>query len=368
MTKVMFETAGLADALKEAGAIAPNRGEAFDKAAGIVLDVQREQVVVMATDLRLQYMQWVTPLAVDGPPVKWRLPAKVFVDVVTKLPMTSSTRLALQQQGNIIKFTHGKKRGQFNLIDIDAYPFWMPFDPDGLTEVPDMATRIGQVEWAASTKTNVPFTGVHFTGEIVVATDRYKFATAPLKIADLAEPVTVPARMLNSIIKPTDLVMLRATENELLLMPDQHTQVRSVIYGVEYPNISGITKRERPVYVKVQKAMLLDTMQITSSFIASERVPTMRFFFGQEEIAVMMANQEVGHLGDVLDVPGQATHPRVEIKFDPKNIMDALEHCATQEVTLGYDPGRPAGALYINAGEGCEFWIAPKKDVISDAE
>lgn len=367
MTKVIFETAGLADALKEAGSIAPNRGEAFDKAAGIVLDVQRDQVVVMATDLRLQYMQWVTPLVVEGDPAKWRLPAKVFTDVVTKLPMGSSTRLILEQAGSQVKMTHGKKRGVFNLINISDYPLWMPFDPDGLTEVPDMAARIAQVEWAASTKTNVPFTGVHFTGDLVVATDRYRFATAPLKIADLAEPVTVPARMLNAVIKPTDLVMVRAESQALLLMPDESTQVSSVIYGVDYPDISGITDNKRPVYIKVQKSMLLDTMQIASSFIGSDRMPTMRMFFGQEEIAVMMANQEVGHLGDVLDVPGQATHSRVEIKFDPKNIMDALEHCVSQEVTIGYDPGRTAGALYINAGEGCEFWIAPKKDMIPDA-
>lgn len=364
MTKVTFETAALADALKEANLVAPTKGEAFDKAAGIVLDISNDgQVIVKATDLRLWYMQWITALKVEGEPVRWRLPSKIFSQVITRLPLTSSTRVILKQEGNVVKFQHGKKRGQFNLMNMEGYQQWMPFDPDDLTEVPEMATHIGQVEWAADSGTTVPFIGVHFTGEQVIATDRSKVACAPLKL-DLDEPITVPAGLLGRIVKSTDIVRARADDRHLLLMPDEHTQVRCGIYGVEYPSaIYKVLNPERPVYVKIQKSVLLDAMTVAASFIVGDRLPVMRTFWGEEEVAVMLENEEAGHLGDVIEVPGQAIHPRVEIKFDPAHIMGALEHCPSQEVTIGYDPENIKRPMYFGAGDGIGFWVAPTRGV-----
>lgn len=366
MTKVTFETASLADALKEAALVAPSRGEAFDKAAGIVLDISDGSIVVKTTDLRLWYMQWITPISVEGKPTSWRLPSKVFADVVTKLPLASHTRLVLEQVGNVVKMTHGKKRGQFGLMDSTDYPNWMPFDPDGMTEVPNLAQRVGQVEWAASRANNPPFTGVHLTGEMIVATDRSKFATAPLKIEGLEEPLTVPTGLISRVVKSNDLAKVRADDNHLLIMPDDHTQVRALIYGVDYPDVTRVVDRNRNEYVKVQKGLLLDAMNVAASFSEGERLPIMRTFWGEEEIAVMLESTEFGHLGDVIDIPGQAQHARVEIKFSPDNIMTALERCQSQEITIGYDPGKISRPIYIHAGDGCEFWVAPTRGLPAD--
>lgn len=368
MTKVVFETAGLADALREASAVAPTRGEAFDKAAGVLLEVGEDYVVVKATDLLLRYAQWVVPLSVTGDPVSWRLP-RVFCDVVTKLDLDSSQRLTLEQKSDgSIALTHGRKRGKFNLIQVDTYPNWPPFSPDGMVDVPEMATVVSQVEWAASKGTNAPFTGIHFNGDLAVATDKYRFAIAPLKIRELPEPVTIPAGTLGRIIKPTDAVMIRVEDNSLLVMPDEATQVSCQAYGVKYPAVDLVVKRDQPQKVRVQKAHLLAMMDVAVSFIAGDRLPAMRVFFGEEEIAVMMANQEHGHLGDVLEVPGQAQHDRMEIRFNPKYIMDALSKSPDMEVVLGYDDANSSGAFYINAGSGVEFWISPLKNEVETDE
>lgn len=368
MTSITFETAALADALREAALVAPSRGEAFDKSAGIVLDIHSNgQVIVKATDLRLWYMQWITALKVEGDPVQWRLPSKIFSQVITKLPLTSNTRVVLKQVGNVVKFTHGRKRGEFILMDLESYPEWMPFDPDELTEVPGMAAQISQVEWAAASGTTVPLIGIHFTGEIVVATDRSKIAMAPLNL-ELEKPITVPGGLLGRIIKSTDLVKAMAADNYLYLMPDEHTQVMCGIYGVDYLPIHRALNTERTEYVTIQKKDLLDAMEVAASFIVGDRLPVMRTFWGEEEIAVMLSNEEAGHLGDVIEVPGQIQHARVEIKFDPAHIMSALEHCSAQEITIGYDPGNLKKPLYINAGDGAGFWVAPTRGVPQSTE
>lgn len=361
MTKVTFETASLADALKEAASVAPTRGESFDKAAGIILEIEEGAVVVKTTDLRLWYTQWITPIEVDGPPIKWRFGSKIFSDVITKLPMGSHTRLVLEQVGGQVKMTHGRKRGVFNLIPVDDYPDWMAFDPDDLVEVPNLAQSISRVEWAASRANNPPFTGVHFTGEALVATDRSKFATIPLELEGLDEPFTIPAGLLNRVVKPTDSVKIRRDDNKLFVMPDEYTQIMCTIYGLDYPNVSRVMVRDRSEYVKLSKSLLLDAMNVAVSFSDGERLPIMRTFWGEEEIAVMLENTQEGHLGDVIDIPGYANHARVEIKFAPDNIMTALDRCQTSEITIGYDPGKLSRPLYINGGDGCEFWIAPTR-------
>jgi DNA polymerase III sliding clamp (beta) subunit (PCNA family) len=367
VTKVVFETASLADAVREAAAVAPSRGEAFDKSAGIVLEIQDGVVVVKASDLRLWYMQWITPISVEGKPVEWRVPSRVFSEVITKLPMGSQTRLTLEQTGSVLSMTHGRKRGRFNLMDMESYQRWMPFDPDGMTDAENLAASLSRVDWATSKGNNPPFTGVHITGEALVASDRTKFATVPLKIEGLDRPVTVPSGLLNRVVKNTDLPRIRVEENHLLVMPDDHTQIKCVIYGVDYPDIGRVTVRDRPEYIKIGKSLLLDAMQVAASFIEGDRLPIMRTFWGAEEIAVMLENQESGHLGDVIDIPGQATHERVEIKFAPENIMGALDHCPAQEIIIGYDPGKLTRPIYINGGDGCEFWVAPTRGVPSDA-
>jgi hypothetical protein len=85
-TKVVFEAAALADALKRAAAVAPTRGVSFTKAAGIVLQVSQEDVVVKATDTVTKFATWLTPESVTGDSTTWRLPSKLFSEVIGKLP------------------------------------------------------------------------------------------------------------------------------------------------------------------------------------------------------------------------------------------------------------------------------------------
>lgn len=368
MTKITFETATLADVIKKAAKIAPSKGNAFDKAAGIVMEIDpaNSSVIVKATDLNIFSMEWVDYVSLEGNPAIWRIPSVLFAQVLGSLPIGSGKTVTLEtkeDRGHIyLALTSGRTKAKFNLMDADHFPPWYPFDPTNLIKAENLGGRIAQVEWAASKSDATPqLEGVHFDGERCVATDRYRLACSELRIPDLENPVTVPAGILGSILKQTGEVMIGIEENQLLIMPDDSTQIRAILMGGEYPHVDRVMKRDQPDHIKVRKALLLEILTRAAAFAGNDRFPALKCFLGKEEIAVMMENQEIGLLGDVVEVPGYAQHDRQEVVFTSKNLLDAVSFAPNDEIDIGYDHEDMEKIMYINGGSGFEAWIVPRK-------
>jgi DNA polymerase III sliding clamp (beta) subunit (PCNA family) len=260
-----------------------------------------------------------------------------------------------------LALSSGRTKAKFNLMQVDHYPAWSAFDPSDLISAENLGGKIALVEWAAAkSDATTQLEGVHFDGERCVATDRYRLASTDLAIPDLPAAVTVPAGILSQILKQTGEVRLGVDTQQLLMMPDDSTQIRAILYGGEYPKVERIMNREHPDRLKVRKSQLLEVMTRASNFAGADRFPSLKMFFGREEIAVMMNNEEIGLLGDVVDVPGYATHGRVQIIFTPKNIIDAVTFCPNEDIEIGYDHENPEKIMYLKGGSGYEAWIVPR--------
>lgn len=369
MTKITFETAAIADAIKKANKVAPNRGEAFDKASGIVIEVDptaTPPVTIRATNLDIFHTEWVDAISVEGAQAIWRVPASLIASVMATLPIGTGSQVTLEEVAsglsNKLELVCGRTKAKFNLMMHMDYPRWDIFDPDDLTAVTDLGGRVAMVEWAASNEMGSKYNGVYFDGEKIICTDRYRLTTSPMKIASMPEPVMVPPRLLGSILKQTGEVMIGFTPNQVLIMPNDQTQLRVVRLANEFPDVSRIMNRERPMFIEVSKSALLQIIGRAVTFAAQDRMPTLRMFFGKEEIAVMIANEDIGLLGDVLEVPGQAKHDRCEIRFTPKNLTEALDMAPNDKVRIGYDPDLPSSIMYIDGGSGYESWVVTRKE------
>lgn len=362
MTKIVLEVAAFADALKKADKVAPSRGVDFTKMAGIVIDITQQEVVVMARDSEVTFATWLTPESVDGPDMTWRLSSRVFSEVVGKLKTTMYKTVTLEDVGSSINLTHGRgTRAQFRLMSATDYPKWLPFSPDDMQVVDGLAGVIQSVGWAVSKGTDVPMIGVHFDGEVAMATDKYRFATTPCPL-ELAKPITIPVGSLTSVLRPNEQVRMRVEDSHLYIMPDDYTQMSFTAYGVDYPPLRRVMKREYPRMANVSKAGLIDIIELAMPMAGADRSPTILLIFGREEIAAMLVNEETGRLGSTLDTPGQLDFsPREEVRFNPDWVLQALAACPGGEVTIGYDPDKPRGAFYIGAkGYELDFWVAPR--------
>lgn len=366
-SSITFETAAFADAIKKAVKVAPTRGSAFDKANGILLEFDptgaMELCVIRATNIDLFSMEWITVADMSGEPARWRLPAALMGMVVTSLPIGTDKTVTLYSEvtdhGYVIKMVSDNTKVKFQPLDPDLYPTWGAFDPDHMYPATDLGGRIDMVEWAAS-KSNPELAGVYLNGSIVAATDSYRLAVAPLSIPDLDSPICVPAGLIGSMLRATGDVQIGVSGNFLNIMPDQYSQMRSIVMVSKYPPIQRIMDTPLSHSFTINSEHLLEVMSRINSFSLGDRVAPFRIFLGDECLIIGMVNESVGTIQDKIELPGQVLHERMELKFTPKNIMEALQKSPNKEIEVSYNPGSEKTVVRINGGSGYQCWAAPR--------
>lgn len=340
MTSVVFETATIADAVRRAARIAPGKaGIAFDKAAGILMEIipgDDAQCIMRATNLDAFQTEVIAVVQAEGDSVRWRLPSQLLNMVVGNLPPKAGSQVKFTHEGNKVVIQQGRMKSTMQLIDDSNFPDWEMFDSSEFTQVTALGQKISMVEWAASSDGTPPLCAVYLDGENVYSTDRYKVARFPCKI-DLEKPVMIPSGILGTSLKAMGDTGVGRTEHKLLLAVDDWTQISTVLYQESYPPVKMFFDTVYEAAVEVNKADLLEKLNRANSYSGAERSPTVRTFWGQGEIAVMMENAEVGLFGDVVEVGSGLGHRRVPINFTPKNLIDALNHAPGNRVTLHYD-------------------------------
>lgn len=358
MTKLRFEVAALAAAIKKASRIAPTKaGKALDSSAGIVFEISPQypnQVTLKATNLEVFYLEVVPALeVVAAEPVIWRLSSSILASIIGSYPLGSGQTMTMEQKDTQIHLTQQRSRGRLNMMRAEGYPQWSAVPPEDLSSVEKFGALIAAVEWAAAKRGEPPLTGVHLNGHAIAATDRYRMAMIPCPVA-LPAPVTIPAGVLGAVIRPEVDVQVGMVNSTLLLMPDEATQIRTVIYDVQFPNIGNFSQYTPPEMIEVNKSGVLDILQRAVIMTQNERdVPTITVIVGKGEFAAMGADQEMGLLGDSILLNGnQAAHARVSYKFTPQNLIDGISNAPSDKVVLYYNPDDITKPWKVDGGSG----------------
>lgn len=369
MSSVTFETAAIADVIKKAAKIAPSKGAAFDKAAGIVIEFNPASpiplAVVRATNLDIFMMEWVTVTEWEGEGQRWRLPSSLLAMVMGSLPIGTDKTVTLESTTDGVKWNillkSGRTRAKFQPIDLSYYPTWGAFDPDEMYPANDLGGRISQVSWAAS-KNDPKLAGVYLNGTHAIATDTFRMARVPLEIPSLEHPIIVPSEVLGQILRETGEIQIGKSkdDNTLRVMPDDTTQIKTTLYDTEYPPVERVMSRELTHKLKIDRDLFMETMSRINNF-GSDRVAAFQLYIGAEEIALYLENGEVGSIGDAVELPGECVHPdRYLWYITPKNIMDAVSKSPNKGIELHYNPNEPKYPLKIDDGAGYEAWVMPR--------
>lgn len=368
-TRVTFEPAVIADAIKKAARIAPTKGGVeMDKAAGVILDIDPNgevKCVVRATDTFTFYLEAVNVVAVEGDPVRWRLASQVIAGVMASLATRRTVVTMSDDEGdNRVHIKCASMKASPNINPNNDYPSWDPSPSDDLTEVVNLGEAITRVEWAAQKGGAVPFCAVLMDGEFVFATDRYKMARIPMKIGSLDKPMLFPASSLGSIITGMGAVKVGRDGHLLVVEPNEYTQFKTLTYDASFPsNIYSRFDAEYDAYITISAKELIERINQASSFAGSDRDPMIELFIGQERLGVFMENAETGRFGDWLPLPGEANHAWCRIKFAPKLLLECLSHATDDRITLGYWPTAPMKPIMMSADGGYEVIVAPRKEV-----
>jgi DNA polymerase III sliding clamp (beta) subunit (PCNA family) len=348
-----------------AGKSKPSKGAAFDKAAGIVLEIRPEAdehvVTVKATDLEVTYLEWITPLEVKmTEPVTWRMPHDPFSPVLSGLPIGADSTVTLTDDDTFLTITSGKKRAKLNKIDSGVpYMQWDPFDESYLEEVPEFSQRVAQVAWACH-KQDIPFTGIRITGDDLIATDKYRLGIVPCKVP-VAEPITVPLGTIAPTLRNLVDARLAATERRLLLMPNEYTQVTAVIYDNKYPDTKNIEALPYTEVMELPRELFKDAIQAMMNLCKSERYPRVCLTIGDGLVQIDMDVPGVGEMTDEVEALKGAEHEPVQLYFTPTFITDVLGAVSSNTIEFHYDPSKPLAMPKINDGTEFQAWIAARK-------
>lgn len=364
---VTFETASIADAVSKATRVAPTKGAAFDRSAGILFELRPSDpthtITVKATNLDVTYLQWIDPISMEGDEGDWRVPSTLLAGILAGLPMGAGQKVVIAEKANekdVLIITSGKIKAKIRTMpDVGSFVRWDPFDPVPLVNVAGFATRVAQASWACDRET-APYTGVHIDGTHIVATDRYRLVKVPCTVP-VDEPITVPLDVIAPIMRNLTDARVRAHEGRLQIMPDSHTQITSTIFGVSYPVLAPITDVTPKATMTLDRDILVDAMNRMLVLAKGERYPVSRLTVGNGAIEVHMNVPEVGEMEDTVSVAEGAAHDPYTIYFTPQNLVEGLNHASNPKVIVGYDPTSPRMPWRVDDGSGYLSWIVPRR-------
>lgn len=365
MKKATFEVATLADAVSKANRIAPYKGIPFDRAAGIVLEVDPhspESVLITSTDLQLTFRQEVNVLEVGDEPAKWRLPAKLLNSIMATLPVTSGSIIVIAEKepsDGYVYFKSGSTKAKLRYIT-GEFPTIEFADPETLQPVGNFARRMAQVAWAADRNTSSVLGGIHISGTHLFACDKAVMAMVPC-VVPLPSPVTAPLSELSALIKNTSEVALAATDTHLVLMPDAFTQMSSVLYAAEYPKVAAVIARNdytHSLTVSVESIIAaLDRMMI---LVKVERYPVTTIEIGDGVMRLEMEVPEVGKIDDEIEIVGGSPGEPFRVSFTPHNLIDAMKASGRPAVSFDYGP-TPLSQMRVRDDNEFVAVIMPRK-------
>jgi len=361
-----FEAGTLVDAVDRAAKVAPTKGAAYDKSAGIVMEVEptpgsKPIITLKATDLEVYYLEWVAALETGDEAVTWRLPSGLFAGIMQGLPLHEGATVKISQPDGSGRahISSGKMKAEVQVTDDRYFPQWEPFDSDDMSVVPDLARRIKQVAWACD-KSMPPWSGVNIDGENLTATDKYRFARAPCEVK-IEEGITVPLGPVRSIIQPGAEIWMKASSKFLYLMPDEHTQISSVIYDAKFPSKDKIDQacpNEFDYDAVLNREDLLTKLQSMMVLVRTERYPTLNMKFKPGSLTMFMEVQDSGNMEQTVLDPNMDAD--FEFNITPNYLNDALSAAESENITISMGPD-PFGPVRIADDSDYRAWLMPRK-------
>lgn len=364
--KAKFYVATLAAAVERAARVAPVKGTAYDKAAGIKMVVRTDgSVEIMASDLETYYREQVKDVVEVGDEnVSWRFPAHLLNGLLSSLPVGKEVTFSQDKdRPEIIRIYCGKKQAKLRQMIGGAYPEWGRVNASDLKPVDAFGVKVGQVAWATDAQA-APFTGINFDGERATATDRYKLAQVPLAMP-VDAPLTVPMNVLAPILKNMPGEMrIGGTEKEMLITVGDEIEIRCMVYEQPYPDLSKPFRDNFSHVARLEREVLHETINSMLVLVKNERYPVMKFSFDYEaeELLVHMSVPEVGEMEDVLDFQGVEGDGTFELLFTPDYVMRALDAGTGNHIEwkMGPDASGRNGMTLLTENE-YEAWVMPRE-------
>ena len=369
MIKVTFDAPTLADAVAKAARVAPTKGAAYDRAAGLLLDVDpaAHTVILRSTNLDLSYEQILTLQDAKGDTAQWRLPSTLLAGLLSNLPMQSGATVTFYDKGDkAIRVTSGTMTAKMMTLNPDDFPKLPAIDRSNVSDANDFASKVAQVSWACA-KDNSIMSGVSIDGESLIACERYCAAIVPC-VVPITKQITVPLFLLSPVLRSATEVQVGADDHHLFIALDAESHATGRILEGEYPDVKKLLRDNYSGFAAINRVAFVEVVNRMMVMARAERLPAMTLEFRTgltKQLVLDLDVPETGRIQDRLDIAGEYEDD-FTIHFTPQYIVSAIDNARGDTVRLDF--GRsdkpehgPISPVRVTDDGGYQALVTPRR-------
>ncbi len=305
----------------------------------LLLEAADGHLKIAATDLELGIESQIT--ATVGETGSITLPARIFGDIVSNLPVSTMT-LDVSEGDTKARITCDTIK--FEILGLPAADFpLMPSDGGDVVARIDAGvfrTMIRQTSFAVSTDETRPFlTGVYLVLEDgdgrLVATDGGRLALRKIKLTEGSRgkiAAIVPSKTMAELVRALGgvegEVAIASHENQLIFTAAGIRFVSRLIAG-QFPPYEKVIPAEFKQRIKVGTEQLLRAVR-RASITARDSANVVRLAADEGTLTISSNTPEVGKAQEDIEV--RAEGEAIQVAFNAKFLLDALANMDAAEV------------------------------------
>lgn len=325
---------------------------------GILFETYKDVLKLVGTDLDLGIENFINAKITEEGRVV--LPSRLIGDIVRKLP-DGEVSISMNSDNSVVISCQNSKT-TIQGISADEYPELPKVQEDNEIEISQQLFHdlIKQTIFAVAVDETRPIlTGLLLetnNDEInMVALDGFRLALCKGKLGKSYDPVqaVIPGKSLaeiSKVLNPEQNNVSITITNTHFLVDMGYTRIVSRLLEGKFINYKQILPNEFQSNIKIDRKMLLDSIDRASLMAREEKNNLVKFHI-QDEKVIITSNSELGNVYE--EVPVTLDGKELEIAFNAKYFSDVLKNTDDEYLMLYFNSS--VSPCIIRPVEGDKF-------------
>ena len=321
----VINAALLHEALNRANKIAPTKGNAMDRAAGIQIQFLAGEAHIRSTDLDVSFYQKVKCSEI-AEECTIRV-SSVVPPFIASLSMDKDQVIRFHREAKKIVVQYNKTRTKATVPEIvGEYPIIRWHDYEAMTDAADLGNKIASVAWAVEPDAQGVLSGIKIDGEWLEGMSSKNAARIRCDVV-AEEPVIAVLKSLTPLIKGGSRLRMKAEAGHIVIALDETSQVSSTTVLGQWPNlVERLEKFEFPNTATIRKGRLGDALKRVLSFVRNDRLPKVKITFTKESVDVVLTGTMNGDIQDSCALSSRTgSDEEITFTFNPNWILEAVD-------------------------------------------
>jgi DNA polymerase III sliding clamp (beta) subunit (PCNA family) len=354
----------LHEALMRANKVAPTKGAAHDRAAGIQIEFRVDEAHVRATDLDVTFYQKI-PVEQVSEECTLRL-SGVVPPFVASLSMDKNQviRFFRDDRKKII-IQYMKTRTKATIPQIEGeYPEVPWYDYEEMSDAAELGAKVSAVSWATEGDAQGVLSAIKIDGGWLEALSSRNAARIKCDIEAEATVYAVLKTLVPLIKSGSRLRMATTKEGRVIVALDETCQVTSTTVLGQWPNlVERLEKFEFPNTVTIRKMRLAEALGRVLSFVRNDRLPKVMVTLTKDSIDVVLRGTMNGDVQDSCAIANRTGSTEdVVFFFNPTWLLEAIETFPGASVLVEFNgPLQPI--RLSEPSTSYEAYVMPMRDI-----